>query len=154
MQISHREGEEGTAGGEISAEENGTGLNARQLQSLLEEPRQHVQRDDRLAHERQRRRQQFEPVGIARNREMTRATPRGHSQLRQVCGQPLLQLAGPARSDQGGPRRPATDVNHQARAIRLRPRAGERCGGGPRSIGGANRRDENNATPHRPAGLA
>jgi hypothetical protein len=154
VQIAHREGEERAIGGEAGAEQSSAGLDARHLQNVLEKPRRHVQHGDRLAHEWQRRQQPLERFRIAGNREVTRFAPRSDAQLWQVRGQPLLQLTGPARSEQGRPRRPATDVDQQARTIWLRPSAGERRGCRPRSIRGTNCRGEDDAPLHRPAGLA
>lgn len=109
---------------------------------------------NRLAHQWQRRRQPFEGLGIARNREMARPAPRGHPQVGQVHGQPLLQLAGPAGGDQGRPWRAAADVGQQAGAVWLRTCTDERRRRSPRSACRANRGDEDETPVHRRAGLA
>jgi hypothetical protein len=141
-------------GGDVSAEHYPAGLDPRTLQNILKQDGRDMQHGNRVAYKRQRSGQTLERSGITRNREMTRPAARSGSQLRQVHGQPLLQLPGPARSDQGWSRRPPTDVNEQAGTIGLRSGAGKRRSGGPRSIRGTDRRDENDAPPHRPAGLA
>lgn len=75
MQIAHREGEERTIRGEICAEQNSAGLDARYLQNVLEKARRHVQHGDCLAHERQCRGQLLESLGITRGRKMARPAP-------------------------------------------------------------------------------
>jgi hypothetical protein len=154
VQITHGDGKERTICGEIGAEQYGAGRDARYLQDVLEKARRHVHHGDRVAHEWQRREQAPEALGVTGYRKVARPAPRGRSQLRQVHGQPLLQLAGAARSDQGRPRQTTADVDQQAGPVRLRPRAGERRGSRPRSIRAANRRDENRPPVHRSAGLA
>ncbi len=153
-QIAHREREERTIRGEIGAEQCPAGLDPQDPQNILKEDGRDVQRGNRVAHEWQRRRQALERFGITGNREMTRPAARSGPQLRQVHGKPLLQFTGPARSNKSWPWRPATDVDQQAGAIRLRPRAGKRRSSGPRATHGTHRRDQNDAPLHRPAGLA
>jgi hypothetical protein len=91
VQIAHHEGKERAIRGEIGAEQDSTGLNARYLQSVLEKARRQVQHGDRLAHEWQCRWQALEPLGITGDRKMARPTSRSGSQVWHVHGQPLLQ---------------------------------------------------------------
>ncbi len=93
-QLSHRERRQPTIVSEIGAEQDGAGLGFDQAQDILEETRRNVQHGDRLAHKRQRRRDTAESLGLGWNREVTGPTTRGRTQLRQVHGEPLLQLAG------------------------------------------------------------
>jgi hypothetical protein len=152
--ISHHERCDRTIRGEIGAEQDATGLDALKSQDVLKQSRRNVQHRYRVTHERQRCRQPLESLDIARDRQVAGAASRGNPQLRQVHGQPLLQLAGTARGDQGRPRRAAADVDQQARTIRLRRRADQRRRRGPRSAYRANRGDENHPPVHRPLGLA
>jgi hypothetical protein len=154
VQIAHSEGEERTICSEIGAKQDRPRLDARYPQDVLDEARRNVQHRNRVAHERQRRWQPLESLGIARNREVARPAPRSGSQLRQVHGQPLLQLTRPTRGDQGRPRRAAADVDQQTWAIGLRAGTGKRRGGSPRSACGTDGGHENDPSVHRSAGLA
>lgn len=95
VQITHRESEERAVRGEIGAEENGTGLNARYLQYFLEKSRGYMQHGNRFPRQWQCRGKAVELHGVSREREMAGPAPRSGSQLRQVHGQPLLQFTGP-----------------------------------------------------------
>jgi hypothetical protein len=149
-----REGRERPVGFKIGAEQNATGLDSRDPHDFLEECRRHVQHGDRLAHERQRRRQASEGLSVSWHCQVTRPSPRSDPKLGQVHNQPLLQLARAARSHQGRPRRTTADVDEEAGTIGLRAGAGKRCGRGPRSACLADSGNEDNPPVHRPAVLA
>lgn len=154
MQVAHRESEKRAIRGEIGTEQDTAGFDAGNPQSALKQPRRNVQHRDRIAHERQRRRQPLESLGITRHGEVACSTPRGSPQLRQVHGQSLLQLARPTRGDQGRPWGAATDVDQKAGTVRLRAGASKRGSRCPRSTFPANGGDENDLPVHRSAGLA
>jgi hypothetical protein len=141
-------------GFEIGAEQDSTGVDSRNPQDLLEQARRRVQHGDRLAHERQHGGQALEGLRVPWHREVARPSPRGDPKLGQVHRQPFLQLARAAGSDQGRPRRAATDVDEEARAIRLRARAGKGGCRGPRSARRTESGNEDDLPAHRPAGLA
>lgn len=152
--LPHRESGERAVGLEIGTEQDAAGLNPLNAQRILEEARRHVQHGERLAHERQHRRQSHQTFDVRGQRQVTRPSPRGRPQLGQVHRQPLLQLACPTGSHQGRPWWATADVDEEAGAIGLRAGAGKRCGRGPRSACRAD--GDNNEDPpvHLPAGLA
>jgi len=96
VQVAHCEGEERAIRSEIGAEQDGAWLNPGNPQSILKVSRRHVHHGNCLAHERQRRPQLLESLDSARDRQVASCAPRGHSQLRQVRGQSLLQLTRPS----------------------------------------------------------
>jgi hypothetical protein len=133
VKFSHDERRERPVGLELSTEQNAPGLDSLKAQNVLEEHWRNMQHRDRLAHERQHGGQALERFSIARQREVTGPSPRGHSKLRQMHCQPLLQLACATGSHQCGPRRAGADVDEQAGIIGLRARTGKRGRRGPRS---------------------
>lgn len=153
-QIGHREGRERLGLAQVGAEQNAGGDDAGRFQNSPEGAGWAVQNRDRVAHERQDRAQRIEWLAVLGHGEVTGLPSRCRPQLRQVRRKSLLQLAGPARSDEGGPRRAPAQVDQQARSVGLRTGAGQRCRRGLRSARAADRANEDEAAAHRPGGLA
>jgi hypothetical protein len=93
-QVGGDEGGQGTVGVQVSAEQGTAETDAGCGQQVLDEGRRQVQHSDRVANERQRGADAAEGLLIARDREVAGLPARGGAQLRQVHGQPLLELTG------------------------------------------------------------
>jgi hypothetical protein len=154
LKLPHDERGELRVGLEVGAEQDAARFGPLDPQKVLKEVRRNAQDGDRVTYKWQRRGQALERFRISRHRQVTCPSPRGHSQVGQVCCQPFLQLARPAGSHQRRPRWPTADVDQEAGAIRLRSSAGE-CGrGGSRSACRTDGGHEDDPPVHRPVGLA
>lgn len=154
LKLPHDERGERPVGLEVGAEQDGAWFKPPDAQKVLEEVRRNAQDGDRFTRQWQRRGQALERFRVSRHRQVTRPASRGHPKLGKVHRQPLLQLARPAGSDQRRSRWAAANVDEQAGTIRIRARAGKRRRGGPRSACPTDGRHKDNASVHRPAGLA
>lgn len=116
-QVADREGGEGTIAAEVGTEQHPRGIEAGLSQRVLEERRRQVDDGNRLADEGKRGGYRLERRGVAGESEVAGLPARGRAQLRQMSGEPLLQLAGGGGGDQGRPRHPTADVDQEAGPI-------------------------------------
>jgi hypothetical protein len=128
--LSHSKGRKRAVRHEVGTEQDTGRSNAGIRKGGVETSGRQVDDGDRVADQRQRRPNQLENIGIVGDGEMAGLPARGYPQLWQVDGEPLLELPRPRRGDEGRPRRPAPDIDQQARAVRLGAGAGQSRGGG------------------------
>ena len=103
----------------------------------------------RLADERQRGAHALAAVVARLDREVAGLTARRRPQRRQVTREPLLQLAGPAGSEQGRARRASADVDQETSAIGLGRRRRRAPRQRARDPGRADRGDEDGRSASR-----
>jgi hypothetical protein len=122
-QLAHDQGGEGPIDSEVGTEQN-TADAETGVEEITAGSRRNVERRDRLADERQDGSNGPVPLLVRIDRQVTGLPPRRCPQGGRVHREPLLQLARPARRDQGRTRRAAADVDQETRSVGLRAGAG------------------------------
>jgi len=151
--LAHDEGGERPVHDEVGTEQNTVDAKAG-VEKVATGSRRNVEHRDRVADERQGGPNVLQALLAEVDRQVAGLPPRRCPQRGQVHRKPLLQLARPARGDQGRARRPATGVDQEARPVGLRAGTGERGGGRARAASFPHGGDEDNAAAHRSLGIA